>query len=99
MATKDKRYSLIRPLVAQGEIVIFNDIFKVIPKTVVAKSIGKKVDRFTELMIRIEDFTVRELLLIGNLCELTEFEIITLVLNEHIQNKNKVIRTAKSEVP
>ncbi len=47
MGHRDPRYDLIRSMINDGKIVSFNDIFKFIPKTIVAKDLGKKVDRFT----------------------------------------------------
>jgi len=50
MTNRDPRYELVKPMVENGKIEVFTDIFKYIPKTKVATDLGKKVDRFNELM-------------------------------------------------
>ena len=46
MIKRDSRYNVIKAMIADGNIVTFNDIFEYIPKTIVAIDLGKKVDRF-----------------------------------------------------
>jgi len=79
-----------------GKIKSFNDIFKFIPKTVVATDLGKKVDRFTELMNRIEGFTLEELFMMAKFCELDESQMLKLAENEYKINKSKIIKTNTS---
>lgn len=95
MVNRDSRYDLIRPMITDGKIVSFNDIFKFIPKTVVAIDLGKKVDRFTELMNRIEEFTLEELFIIAKFCELDEHQILGLAVNEYLKTKSKIIKSKK----
>ena len=88
MRQRDARYAIIKPMLNTGEIQSFVDIFKFIPKSVVAADLGKKVDRFTELMNRIEEFTVGELLIIGNWCNLSISEMFKLVEAEYLKRIN-----------
>lgn len=92
MANRDDRYDLIKPMLSEGKINSFNDIFKYIPKTIVAKDLGKKVDRFTELMHNVEEFTVEELFTIANFCSLDEVQMLNLMLNEYRSAKGKIPR-------
>jgi hypothetical protein len=92
MEDKDSRYYLIKPMITEGRIVSFNDIFKFIPKTIVARDIGKKVDRFTELMHKVEKFTYEETFLIARLCEIDRSQIIKLVQEEYAKNKNNIFK-------
>ncbi|GAH51801.1 unnamed protein product, partial [marine sediment metagenome] len=64
-----------------------------IPKSVVAADLGKKVDRFTELMNRIEKFTVEELLIIAGFCNLSVSEMFQLVETEYLKRQNKKLKT------
>lgn len=89
MAHRDPRYDLIKIMIIQGSIKSFNDIFKFIPKTIVATDLGKKVDRFTELMNRVEEFTLHELFIIANFCQVEESDMVKLALNEYLINKEK----------
>jgi len=90
MTSRDHRYSLIKPMVDAGKIVVFNDIFKFIPKTRVATDLGKKVDRFNELMTNVEDFILKDLFLIAKFCEMTEREMLELVLRQYLDLKNNL---------
>lgn len=92
MHNRDTRYDLIKPMINAGNIESFNDIFKYIPKTVVATDLGKKVDRFTTLMNRVEKFTVEELFTIARFCSITEQKILELTYNEHVKNKKKIVK-------
>lgn len=89
MTSRDHRYSLIKPMVDAGKIVVFNDIFKFIPKTKVAIDLGKKVDRFNELMTNVEEFVLKDLFLIAKFCEMTEKEMLELVMNQYLEIKSK----------
>ncbi len=89
MIKRDRRYELIRTMFNDGKIQTLNDIFEFIPKTVVATDLGKKVDRFTALISKVEKFTVEDLFRIGKLCDLEETQMFQLVLKDYyIQKKN-----------
>ena len=90
MTNRDPRYSLIKPMVDAGKIEVFTDIFKYIPKTKVATDLGKKVDRFNELMNNVEDFNLKDLFLIAKFCEMTERDILELVLKQYLDMKNRL---------
>ena len=88
--SRDHRYDLIRSLYDRGKIVAFNDIFKYIPKTVVARDLGKKVDRFNKLISKVGGFTLDDLALIGKFCDLEDAIILELAIKEYtLQKKNK----------
>ena len=90
MGHRDARYDLIKPMFIGGKIKTFSDIFKFIPKTVVATDLGKKVDRFTDLMNKVEGFTVQELFMMATFFELEESEILSLVENQYKMSKDKI---------
>lgn len=58
---KDPRYDLIETMIQIGKIRTWSDIFTYIPKTVVAKDLGKKVDRFNELVADPAQFRLYEI--------------------------------------
>ena len=43
MIKRDDRYDVIKPMVESGQLVSFNQIFKYIPKTIVAKDLEKRL--------------------------------------------------------
>jgi hypothetical protein len=97
MANRDPRYDLIKSLYERGKIVSFNDIFKYVPKTVVANDLGKKVDRFTELINGIGGFTLNEIALIGNFCELEEELAFKLAEKEYFSQKQHIMHHNNSK--
>jgi len=82
MGKDDPRYLLIKPMLDDGKIQTFTDIFDYIKKSVVAKDIGKKVERFTELMNDVDDFRVGELRMMAKLFHLTLDEMLRLIARE-----------------
>jgi hypothetical protein len=90
MLTRDDRYDLIKPMIESGNIIAFNDMFKYIPKTIVAKSLGKKVDRFTELMKKPEGFTIEELYTIARYSKISGSDIYQLVEKEYMKKRGKL---------
>lgn len=89
MGQRDHRYKVIKPMLEKGEIHSFTDIFLFIPKSVVAADLGKRLSRFSFLMNRVEKFTLEEVFLIGNFCDLSASEMLKLVEVEYLKNKNK----------
>src|SRR6185312_1339527 len=90
MRKQDPRYSLIRPMLADGKIQTFTDAFEFIKKSVVARDIGKKVERFTELMNDVDDFRVGELRMMAKLLHLTLDEMLRLIARE-VEKKRAVM--------
>ena len=90
MRKHDPRYSLIKPMLANGKIQTFTDAFEFIKKSVVARDIGKKVERFTELMNDVDDFRVGELRMMAKLFNLTLDEMFHLIARE-VEKKRAAI--------
>ncbi len=70
--------------------MLFNDICKYIPNTVVAMDVGKKVDRFNALMSRVEEFILDDLFIIAGFVDIDEDEIIRLVMIDYKKNKREI---------
>jgi hypothetical protein len=87
MIKRDDRYNLIKLLHADGQIKILDDIFKYVPKTVVATDLGKKVTDFNVLLARPDNFELREIYRIGNLCGLTDRDAYLLVEAQYLMKK------------
>ena len=66
----------------QGRIKSFTDIFLYLPKSVLAADLGKNLKRFNELLLHVEGFTIKDLVIISNLCGLTRMEIFRLIDEE-----------------
>jgi len=94
MIKRDERYEFVRPMLEIGKIKTFLDIFKFVPKTIVAADLGTKVDRLTKLMRRIDKFTLGDFLTIARYCDLSVHEILVLVEAEYEQNKERIKKAA-----
>jgi hypothetical protein len=88
MRSEDARYLIIKPMLLDGKIQTFLDIFQFIPPSIVAKDLGKRGPRFTELMNGLEDFTLKEMLTLARLFKLTRAEMFQLVDNQLSTRKN-----------
>jgi hypothetical protein len=88
MGNRDYRYDYIKPMIDKGAIKVFSDIFTHVPKTVVARDLGKKGDRFTQLITKeLDGFTLRDLFLMANFCGIKETQMLDLVMKEYLANK------------
>ena len=96
MIKRDHRYDLIKPMIASGNIVAFNDIFKYIPKTIVAKDLGKKVDRFNILMTHVEQFSLDDLFILAGFFDMENREMLNLVMNDYERSKQEIPRSIMS---
>lgn len=85
MGTRDPRYDLINPMLSQGQIVSFTDIFKYIKKTVVANDLGKKVDRFTIMMEQPKKFSVEDVYEMADLFSIDAKKMFELIYNENLK--------------
>jgi hypothetical protein len=68
----------------QGRIKSFTDIFLYLPKSVLAADLGKNLKRFNELLLHVEGFTIKDLVIISNLCGLTRMEMFRLIDEEFV---------------
>ena len=91
MGTRDPRYDLIKPMLSQGQIESFTDIFKYIKKTVVANDLGKKVDRFTIMMEQPKKLSVADVYKLASLCSLDVEEMFHLINTEVLKKTNSKV--------
>jgi len=82
-------------MVDAGKIEVFTDIFKFIPKTKVATDLGKKVDRFNELMSHVGQFKLDEIAFIGNLFDISADDINALWMKEYHMQKENIAKVKK----
>ena len=80
---KHNGYDLVRPLFTIGEIKVFSDIFKHVPKSVVAGDLGKEKGRFNELIEDPGDLLIQELIKLSEKCDLSLPQLGLLIENEH----------------
>ena len=88
MGTRDPRYDLIKPMLSEGQIECFTDVFKYIRKTVVANDMGKKVDRFTIMMEQPKKFSVGDVYEMAQLFNIDVRQMFELIYKEDLKKAN-----------
>ena len=82
MIQRDHRYELIPAMLEARRVQSFLDIFKFIPRTVVARDLGMKVARLSARLRHLENFTLAEIFIIGDFCGLSRLKILELIKAE-----------------
>jgi len=95
MLNGDARFEAVQSMHKTGKLRSFNDIFLYIPKTVVANKLGKKVDRFNELMSDVGKFTLDEVAFIASLFDISVKDINELWLKEYSMQKENITKVKK----
>lgn len=88
MEQKDPRYLAVKYLLKKGEIKTFKDIFKHIPKTVVAGDMHTNNARMTRLINNPENFTLDELQTLADLIGYDYKKFVLFIADEYHQKKN-----------
>jgi hypothetical protein len=86
----DDRYRIIKPKFDDGRIRHFSDIIKIVPKTRLAKDIGKSNVRLNKVINQIDTVEVGELVSIGHLAELSLMEMLSIIESDCAMPRPKV---------
>lgn len=91
---RDERYDYVNYLYNKGQLKSFYDLFKKLPKSVLAKDMGIQMRRFRELLNEPQKFTISEIFIIASFFKIERWEMVRLVgrqrhLNEKDKNKVK----------
>ena len=78
---RDTRYKLIQALLRNGQIHSFDQVFDYVPITVVASDLHVKASTLNKYLADGASIKLRHILTISEFCELTERELIRLVIN------------------
>ena len=76
---KDYKYEAIRPAFEAKTIRCLEDIFKYIPRSAIAKEIGRKASTLDRYIHNLDSFPVKDIRAIGGLFDLKLSEMLTLV--------------------
>lgn len=87
MFSNDIRYDLIRVNYKNGNIKYFRDIFKYVPRSVIARDLGTRVRRFNRMIDKMEHLTFSDMSLIATFCKMDEIIIIRLAEKEYLSLK------------
>lgn len=82
MATKEERLALVKIVYDAGRIKKFEDIFGIIPKTVVAVTLGINVNRFSDHIKNPKLLDLKTIDRIAELFDLSPWDILKLIYEE-----------------
>jgi len=87
---KDNRYKIVKEYYEQGNILTFYEIFKMIPKTIVARDLDIKISIFSSLIRYLHKFRIEQIFKIASLFEIDEFSLVYMVYYQYkINEQNK----------
>ena len=92
---RDTRYKLIQALLRNGQIHSFNQVFDYVPITVVASDLHIKASTLHKYLADGASIKLKHILTISDFCELTDRELIRLVIN--LLQRKEEERRAKIE--
>jgi hypothetical protein len=94
---RDARYKLIQALLRNGQLHSFDQVFDYVPITVVASDLHIKAPTLHKYLEDGISIKLKHILTISEFCELTEPEIIRLVINflhrKDAEKKAKIEKT------
>jgi hypothetical protein len=76
---KDYKYEAIRPAFETKTIRYLDDIFKYIPRSAIAKEIGRKGSTLDRYIKNVDSFPVKDIRAVGSLFDLKLSEMLTLI--------------------
>jgi hypothetical protein len=85
---KDERYEVVKDMIETGRITEFKQIFKYMPKTVMAHDLSTNTTRMTRLIDNVEEFTLEEVYEISALIEVDRL-VIFKILDKQFSNSEK----------
>ena len=94
---RDTRYKLIQALLRNGQLHSFDQVFDYVPITVVASDLHIKASTLHNYLADGVSIKLKHILTISEFCELTEQELIRLVINflhrKDAEKKAKIEKT------
>lgn len=85
--TKDRRYTIVKNLISSGHIKSFNDIFDIIPRSVIARDLGMNYMRFTKLMNNLDLFVIKDVFQLAVFLEIDEMILLNLIYQQYKAGK------------
>lgn len=87
--SKDPRYKEVSKIIASGLIGELSEIFKHIPKSVVAADLGKNTGRTYVFFESPEDLTFKDIYRLAQLIEVDKSVIVGLIEKQYLNNMKK----------
>ena len=83
---KDERYEIVKDMIEAGKVTEFRQIFKYVPKTVLAHDLSTNTTRMTRMIDDVQEFSVKEIFIIAELIEVDHSVIYRLIAKQHINS-------------
>ena len=90
--SKDVRYNEVKKIIESGLIEELSDIFKFIPKSIVASDMGKNTGRTYVFFQKMEQLTLKDIYQLAELIEVAPPVIFNLIDRQYM----KALRKKKS---
>jgi len=87
VSAKDRRYIVVHHLIETGRITRFNEIFDILPKSILATDLWMNNARFEKLRKNVSLFQLKDLVRVASLLEVDEMVVLTLIYNEFKEQK------------
>ncbi len=80
-------------MIETGNISSFEDMFNVIPRSIVATDLGVNYNRFLDKLKNLQDFTFREIVTLSTFINVDNEKLVSIVLTDI--NKKKIVKRKK----
>lgn len=90
--SKDPRYKEVKKIIQSGLIQELSEIFKHIPKSIVAADLGKNTGRTYVFFESPEDLTFKDIYRLTQLIEVDKLVIVNLIEKQYLNNLQEEAR-------
>lgn len=80
---KDGRYKTVKRLIEKSDVRELREVFKYIPKAIVAADLGIAPARFSERLNQVEKFYLRDLFAVARLFNVEEIKVLHLASTQY----------------
>lgn len=91
MIPKDRRFKTVNNLIAGGYITTFREIFDTLPRSVMAKHLGKNNIAFSKRIDNPDEFTLNEITRMAAILEVEERVMLDLVMKQRDRDSSKIV--------
>jgi hypothetical protein len=80
---KDERYKAVKRLIEKSDVREFREVFKYIPKTMVATDLGIAPERFSERLHQVEKFYLKDMFAMARLFNVEDIKVLHLASTQY----------------
>jgi len=89
---RDERYDYVHYLYNKGDIKCFNDLFKKLPKSVLAKDMGIPTRRFREMLTDPAKMKVEHLFTVAHFFKINKWVLVQLAWRQYYPNSKYKVK-------